>query len=466
MLPVSEVPDLHRGDWEQTGYMRQRSRSDCYEGTESQSGVIYRMSRVIVTGGGAAGMMAAYAAAECGHSVVLLEQNEKLGKKLYITGKGRCNVTNACDQEELFRNVVSNPKFLYSAFSDFNNTDLMELLRGAGCPLKVERGERVFPVSDHASDIMAALARLLKQSGVDVRLRTKVREILTEDNHVTGVLLADGQCMKAEAVVLATGGLSYPATGSTGDGHRMAEKLGHMVKACTPALTPMETEESWCTSLQGLALKNVMLTMHCGKKRIWSGFGEMLFTHFGISGPLVLSASSFYQRCKDKDNVTVTVDLKPALSAEQLDRRILRDFEENPNKQFKNVIGGLYPARLIPVMIGLADIEEDRKIHQITKEERSRLVEVTKRLVIHVAGLRDFNEAIITQGGIHVKEVNPSTMESRLVQGFYPVGELLDLDAVTGGFNLQIAWSTGHLAGKSIPPQKQTRQKQGEEYGS
>lgn len=396
-------------------------------------------------------MMAAYAAAECGHSVVLLEQNEKLGKKLYITGKGRCNVTNACDPEELFKNVVSNPKFLYSAFSDFNNMDMMELLRGAGCPLKVERGERVFPVSDHASDITAALSRLLKQSGVDVRLRTKVREVQTEENHVTGVLLADGQGMEAEAVVLATGGLSYPTTGSTGDGHRMADRLGHTVKECTPALAPMETVESWCASLQGLALKNVALTMYCGKKQIWNGFGEMLFTHFGISGPLVLSASSFYQKCKDKENVTVVVDLKPALSAQQLDRRILRDFEDNPNKQFKNVAGGLYPSRLIPVMIGQAGIDADKKIHEITKEERGRLVEATKGLVMHVTGLRDFHEAIITQGGILVKEVNPSTMESRIVRGLYPVGELLDLDAVTGGFNLQIAWSTGHLAGSSIP---------------
>lgn len=408
------------------------------------------MSRVIVTGGGAAGMMAAYAAAECGHSVVLLEQNEKLGKKLFITGKGRCNVTNACEREKLFENVVSNPKFLYSAFSDFDNESLMELLRGAGCPLKVERGERVFPVSDHASDVTAALAGLLRQSGVDVRLRAKVKEISVKDGRVTGVVLADGQRLGADAVVLATGGLSYPTTGSAGDGHRMAENLGHTVKTCTPALTPMETAESWCAMLQGLSLKNVALTMRCGGKQIWNGFGEMLFTHFGISGPLVLSASSYYGKCKDKTAVTAAIDLKPALSMEQLDRRILRDFEENLNKQFKNVIGSLYPSKLVPVMILLSGIDGEKKIHEITKKERCRLAEVTKSLTMHITGLRDFAEAIITQGGIKVKEVNPSTMESRIVQGLYPVGELLDLDAVTGGFNLQIAWSTGHLAGRSI----------------
>lgn len=409
------------------------------------------MSRVIVIGGGAAGMMAAYAAALSGHSVVLLEQNEKLGKKLFITGKGRCNVTNACEREKLFENVVSNPKFLYSAFSEFDNGDLMELLRRAGCPLKVERGERVFPVSDHASDVTAALTRLLKEGGVEVRLRVKVKEISVADGRVTGVLPADGQHIRADAVVLATGGLSYPTTGSGGDGHRMAEGLGHTLKTCTPALTPMETAEQWCTSQQGLSLKNVTLTMRCGGKQIWSGFGEMLFTHFGISGPLVLSASSYYGKCKDKTAVTAAVDLKPALTMEQLDRRILRDFEENRNKQFKNVIGSLYPSRLIPVMILLSGIDGEKKIHEVTRQERSRLAEVTKNLTMRVTGLRDFAEAIITQGGVRVKEVNPSTMESKIVQGLYPVGELLDLDAVTGGFNLQIAWSTGYLAGRSIP---------------
>lgn len=409
------------------------------------------MGRVIVIGGGAAGMMAAYAAAECGHNVTLIEQNEKLGKKLFITGKGRCNVTNACDQDKLFENIVSNPKFLYSAFYDFDNKQMMELLRRAGCPLKAERGERVFPVSDHSSDIIAALERLLRAQKVTVRLKTAVKEVTAQGGVVTGVLLTNGERLAADAVILATGGLSYPTTGATGDGYRMAQMFGHTLKECVPALVPMEIREPWCSSLQGLSLKNVTLTMSCGTKKIWQGFGEMLFTHFGISGPLVLSASSYYSKCKDKQQVTVSVDLKPALTVEQLDKRILRDFEQNLNKQFKNVIGGLYPAKLTPVMIELSGIDAEKKIHEITKQERSRLVEITKGLKIQVTGLRDYAEAIITQGGIKVKEVNPSTMESKLVKGLYFAGELLDLDAVTGGFNLQIAWSTGHLAGSSIP---------------
>ena len=403
-----------------------------------------------MVGGGAAGMMAAYAAAECGHSVVLLEQNEKLGKKLYITGKGRCNVTNACEQDKLFENIVSNPKFLYSAFYDFDNRRMMKLLDEAGCPLKVERGERVFPVSDHSSDIIAALERLLRTRRVTVRLKTAVRDVTARDGTVTGVLLADGEKLSADAVILATGGLSYPTTGATGDGYRMAQMLGHTVKECIPALVPMEIREPWCSSLQGLSLKNVTLTMSCGTKKIWQGFGEMLFTHFGISGPLVLSASSYYSKCKDKRQVTVSVDLKPALTAEQLDKRILRDFEQNLNKQFKNVIGGLYPSKLTPVMVELSGIDAEKKIHEITRQERGRLAEITKRLTMHVIGLRDYTEAIITQGGVKVKEVNPSTMESKLIKGLYFAGELLDLDAMTGGFNLQIAWSTGHLAGSSI----------------
>lgn len=408
------------------------------------------MSKVIVIGGGAAGMMAAIAAAEHGHHVLLLEKNEKLGKKIYITGKGRCNVTNACEMDKLFENMVSNPKFMYSAFYDYTNMQVMEMIREAGCPLKTERGERVFPVSDHSSDIIAAFERILRKRNVNIQLHSTVQSIRTQDGHVTGVILSDGRKQDADAVVVATGGLSYPTTGSTGDGYRMAQELGHTMKECTPALVPMEIREEWCRQLQGLSLKNVTLTMLCGGKRIYEGFGEMLFTHFGISGPLVLSASSFYGKCKDKSQVSVRVDLKPALSEEQLDKRILRDFEQNPNKQFKNVIGSLYPSKLIPVMIALSGIDEDKKIHEITKEERKNLLDVTKHLTMHVSGLRDFQEAIITQGGIRVKEVNPSTMESKLVSGLYLAGEVLDLDALTGGFNLQIAWSTGHLAGSSI----------------
>lgn len=280
------------------------------------------------------------------------------------------------------------------------------------------------------------------------------------------MLLSGGKRLSADAVILATGGLSYPGTGSTGDGHRMAVRLGHTVKECRPALTPMEIVEPWCATLQGLSLKNVTLTMCCKGKRIWDGFGEMLFTHFGVSGPLVLSASSFYYKSKDPDDVTITVDLKPALSVEQLDRRIMRDFEENQNKQFKNVLGGLFPSKLIPVMIKRSNIDAEKKIHEITREERSRLVSVTKGLTMHVRGMRGFTEAIITQGGIKVKEVNPSTMESKRIQGLYLAGELLDLDALTGGFNLQIAWSTGHLAGSSIEEINQKQCRNGVDDGS
>ena len=426
------------------------------------------MSRVIVVGGGAAGMMAAYAAAECGNSVLLLEQNEKLGKKLYITGKGRCNVTNACEQDKFFENIVNNPKFLFSAFYGFDNRQVMSLLHEAGCKLKVERGERVFPASDHASDVTAALQRLLQQKKVEIRLRTKVKELLISkedgrddkqentkkrrcaDKIIRGVRLINGEEIAADAVVLATGGLAYPTTGSTGDGYLMAEALGHTRKACVPALVPFTVAEDWCADLQGLALKNVSLTMTENGKVRYQGFGEMLFTHFGVSGPLVLSASSYYHKCKSPEAVVLTLDLKPALTEEQMDKRILRDFEQNLNRQFKNALDGLLPARMIPVLVAQCGILPEKKVNEITREERRRLVLSLKGFPLHVTGTRDFTEAVITQGGIPVKEVNPSTMESKLVDGLYFAGEILDVDALTGGFNLQIAWSTGYLAGSSI----------------
>lgn len=430
------------------------------------------MSQVIVVGGGAAGMMAAIAASEKGRRVILCEKNEKLGKKLYITGKGRCNVTNACERDKFFENVVTNPKFLYSAFYEFDSDAVRTLLVNNGCSLKTERGERVFPVSDHASDVTAALERLLRKQGVTVRFGAAVKELLTEEipkeaeegqapvkrkelpaasrTCITGVMMKNGEQIPASKVILATGGLSYPGTGSTGDGYRMAESLGHTVIDCSPALVPIEIRESWCAALQGLSLKNVELIMRCGDKKIWQGFGELLFTHFGISGPLALTASSYYGRCKEKEHVTLTLDLKPALSAQQLDKRILREFEANYNKSLKNVIGSLYPAKLTPVMISLSGIEPDKKIHEITKQERDTLVRLTKGLTMQAAGLRGFAEAVITRGGVNVKEVNPSTMESKRVKGLYFAGEILDLDALTGGFNLQIAWSTGHLAGSAV----------------
>ncbi len=412
------------------------------------------MRKVIVIGAGAAGMMAAAAAAQNGCRVVLVEKNEKPGRKLFITGKGRCNLTNACKMEELFENVVTNPKFLYSAFYGFDNRRTMEWFEAAGCPLKTERGERVFPVSDHSSDVTGALVRQLKKQKVELRLGTAVTELVMAKEEagsaVTGVRMADGTEEKADAVIVATGGLSYPLTGSTGDGYRLAEQAGHTVKPTFPALVPLVLQETWCRELQGLALKNVAVSfVQDGKKAFYEGFGEMLFTHFGVSGPLILSASSYYAGRKKKGDVKLHLDLKPALTAEQLDKRLLRDFEENKNKQFKNSLGGLFPSKLIPVMVRLSGIDGDKKVHEITKAERQRFAGLIKDVEMTVAGTRDYAEAVITRGGVHIKEVNPSTMESKKAKGLYFAGEVLDVDALTGGFNLQIAWSTGYEAGIS-----------------
>lgn len=409
------------------------------------------MSRVIVIGAGAAGMMAALRAAECGAQVIVLEKNEKMGKKIYITGKGRCNLTNACDTEALFAHVTRNAKFLYSAFYGFSNFMVMDFFEHNGCPLKTERGERVFPVSDHASDVIRTLERTLREKQVQIRLHTEVREVLQEEDKITGVVLKNGERIAADAVVIATGGLSYPTTGSTGDGYQMAEKLGHSIAELSPSLVPFEVAGKYPQELQGLSLKNVSVALHCegNAKPLYQGFGEMLFTHFGLSGPLILSASCYYHDTKDKNSKCyITLDLKPSLTEEQLDKRILRDFTENQNKQFKNVLGGLFPSKLIHVMIELSGISPDKAVNEITKEERKQFVSVIKNWKLEVRGTRDYAEAIVTRGGIRVKEVNPSTMESRKVKGLYFAGEVLDLDALTGGFNLQIAWSTGYLAGE------------------
>lgn len=409
------------------------------------------MSNVVIIGGGAAGMAAAIGAAGAGHQVSVYEKNEKLGKKIYITGKGRCNVTNGCDVEDFFGHVVTNGKFLYSAVYGFTNQDVMDLLEECGCPLKIERGERVFPVSDKSSDVISALAGKLQKERVSVSLNEPVKEILTEDGRVAGILLEkSGRRVSADAVIVATGGLSYPATGSTGDGYRFARELGHTVTALSPALVPFVCAEEDVKRLQGLSLRNIEVTVRNGKKTLWKEFGEMLFTHFGVSGPVVLSASSYAAKVIKKTPLLMEIDLKPALSKEQLDARVLRDFSEAKNRQFKNALNHLYPSKLIPVMVERSGIDPEKQVNEVTAAERARLVELTKAFRVTLTGLRGFNEAIITQGGVQVKEVNPSTMESKLVRGLYFAGEVLDLDAVTGGYNLQIAWSTGMLAGRSV----------------
>ena len=404
------------------------------------------MKKVIVIGGGAAGMMAAVAAADAGARVTIYEHNEKLGKKLFITGKGRCNVTNAADMETLFANVMTNEKFLYSAFYTYDNQAVMDFIEKAGCPLKVERGDRVFPVSDHSSDIIAAFQRELRKRDVQILLNTGVKDVIVEDGQFKGVVLKNGKKDMADACIVATGGISYASTGSTGDGYRFAENTGHKITDIKPSLVPFNLKDEWCKEAMGVSLKNVSLRMVCGKKEIYNGFGEMLITHFGISGPLVLSASSYYVT-KAKGETKLYLDLKPALTAEQLDKRVLRDFEESKNKQFRNALSHLFPQKLIPVMINLSGIDPEKKVNEITREERKAFVDLIKNVPMTIDGVRDFKEAIITKGGVSVKQVNPSTMESKLVTGLYFAGEVLDLDALTGGYNLQIAWSTGYLAG-------------------
>ncbi|RKM63233.1 NAD(P)/FAD-dependent oxidoreductase [Butyrivibrio sp. XB500-5] len=430
------------------------------------------MKRIAIIGCGAAGMMAALAAANSSVSVTIFEKNEKPGKKIYITGKGRCNVTNACDQTDFFDHVKRNPRFLYSAFYDYDNTAVMDFFESNGCRLKIERGDRVFPVSDHSSDIIRTLFNAVKKAGVKVLFDTEVLSVETSGQSVSAITYADkaGSSKKGgdapimreefDSVIVCTGGVSYPSTGSTGDGYEFAKAAGHSVKEPRPSLVPFETKEDWCRELQGLSLKNVGLKLFLSnkdgaednsksakkKKPVYEGFGEMLFTHFGVSGPLVLTASCHYEKDKKAE---LLLDLKPALSEKQLDTRVLRDFDEGLNKQFKNVIGGLFPSKLVPVMIRLSGIDPERPVHDITKEERLSFVRLIKNLPITVNGTRSFNEAIITRGGVDVKEINPSTMESKLIKGLYFAGEVIDVDTETGGFNLQVAWSTGHLAGTS-----------------
>lgn len=413
------------------------------------------MSKVLIIGGGAAGMMAGVFAARNHHEVHILEKNEKLGKKVFITGKGRCNVANACDTEELFPAVMSNPKFLYSGFYSFGPQDVMNFFEEAGVPLKVERGNRVFPQSDHSSDIIRALERELKKAGAKVHLHTTVKEIVKkpEAEKVTGVILEDGTFMEGDAVIVATGGFSYQSTGSTGDGYRFARELGLKVTDISPSLVPLKTKEDYIPKLQGLSLKNTGLTIKNGKKVLYEDFGEMMFTHFGVTGPMILSASAHIgAKLAKAENgeLCAYLDLKPALTKEQLDARILREFEVGQNKQFKNVIGVLFPSSLTPVMLELGGIPAEKKIHDISREERQHFVDLVKAFPFTITGMGEFKEAIITKGGVSVKEINPGTMESKKISGLYFAGEVLDLDAVTGGYNLQIAWSTAYLAAQAI----------------
>lgn len=406
------------------------------------------MAKVIVIGAGPAGMMAAISAAE-NHEVILLEGNERIGKKLFITGKGRCNVTNAKDISEFFDFIPGNPHFLYSALYTYTNIDVMNFFENAGVKLKVERGSRVFPNSDKSSDIISGLSRGLNEALVDLRLHSKVKDVIFNNNKIEAVILENGSKVKGDYFIITTGGKSYPLTGSTGIGFDLAKKMGHTIVEPKPSLVPIEIEESLVRELQGLSLRNIELKIKNKKnsKVVYSGQGEMLFTHFGISGPLVLSGSRFI---KDGEKFEISLDLKPALEEKQLDLRIQKDFKKNLNKDFKNSLDELLPKKLIPVIIELSGIDENKKVNSITKEERRTLLNLLKNLTFTVKGLRDIAEAIVTAGGVSTKEIDPSTMQSKIVDNLYFAGEVIDVDAFTGGYNVQIALSTGYLAGKSI----------------
>lgn len=405
-------------------------------------------NKIVVVGGGAAGMMAAGMAAQAGAHVTLLEQNGRPGKKLLITGKGRCNVTNDCAWQDVLQNVPTNPRFLYSALAGFSPADARAFFEQYGCALKTERGNRVFPVSDRSHDVANALERAYAYAGGKV-VHAAATDILTQDGAVSAVVTTEG-AIDCDAAVICTGGLSYPLTGSTGDGYRFAQRLGHTVTPTRASLVPLESEDPWCAEMQGFSLRNVTLTVYDEQnKAVYSDLGEMLFTHFGVSGPLVLSASA-HMRDFSRHKYRLSIDLKPALDEKKLDARILRDFQKYANRDFKNALYDLAGHAMIPVLVRLSGIPEDTKVNVITREQRHRLVELFKHFPVSVTGTRPIDEAIITSGGVSLKEVNPRTMGSKLVPGLYFAGEVLDLDAYTGGFNLQIAWSTGYVAGNAV----------------
>ena len=411
--------------------------------------------KVVVIGGGPAGMIAAITAAKEKNEVILVEKKSSLGNKLKITGKGRCNLTFEGDIENFKQNVVENFKFLYSSFSNFTNKDTIEYFNSLGVPTKLERGGRIFPVSDKAEDIVIALKKELNKYNVKVLLNSSIKDIIVENNIVKGVLLQNNKTLECDKCILATGGKSYTSTGSTGDGYVLAKEHGHNVVKIRPGLVPLKSNDDICKKLQGLSLKNVILKLFDDNKKIYEQFGEMLFSHFGITGPIVLSASSKLNRIDDVDNklklkkINAVIDLKPALDFETLDKRICRDFEKYSNKEFKNSLNDLLPQKIIPVIIELSCIKQDKKVNQITKDERKRLVEIIKNFKINITGFMPLDIAIITCGGIDTKQINPKTMESKLVKGLYFAGEIIDVDAYTGGFNLQIAFSTGVAAGKN-----------------
>ncbi|MCI2049705.1 MAG: NAD(P)/FAD-dependent oxidoreductase [Lachnospiraceae bacterium] len=425
--------------------------------------------RVIIVGAGASGLMAAAAAAQRGCDVTVLEKNEKAGKKIYITGKGRCNLTNDCDDAEFFDHVVSNPKFLYSSIYGFDHEAVKQFFEKNGCPLKTERGQRVFPVSDHASDVTAALVSAIRKAGGRILFHRTVKELILQDR-VKGVVLSDGSRMEADAVILATGGLSYPATGSTGDGYGIAAACGHTVTPAAPSLVPFNVKEMWPMRLQGLALRNIAVRIlpmqgqgssaeegtagkrpqkHRRERALYEGFGEMLFTHFGISGPLILTASTVCSFKEHPEGLRLLLDLKPAVMQTELEERIAGMFAEQPDRQFLHAIRPLFPERLAETMAELSGVDKTQPVRSIGRQSIRTFTELIKAVPMTITGTRGFEEAVITKGGISVKEIDPSTMESRKVEGLYFAGELIDVDAVTGGFNLQIAWSTGHLAGTS-----------------
>ena len=415
--------------------------------------------KVIIIGGGPAGMLASISAAKENNEVILLEKNNSLGRKLLITGKGRCNITSSIEIDEFIKNIPGNGRFLYSAFQNYTNQDIIDLIESNGIKVKEERGNRIFPVTDKAEDVLNCLIKEMKKyKNIEIKTGKKVETILTENGEVLGVKLESGEKIFGSKIILATGGKSYPVTGSDGDGYKMAKSLGHTIEKIRGSLVPLTGDEKLCQSMQGLSLRNVKITIKDieKNKKIYDDFGELLFTHFGVSGPTILSSSAHLLRYKEIDRlfkeskVKLYIDLKPALSNEELDLRIRRDFEEIKNKEFKNSLEKLLPKKMIPAILDLSGIDINKKVNSITKEERQKLVELLKNFEINIDGFRPVEEAIVTAGGISIKEINPKTMESKLVKGLYFAGEIIDVDAYTGGFNLQIAYSTGYTAGLNL----------------